>query len=109
MSIYRDLPHTPNQLSYQKKRTEDRIQLPCLDEKVVDGKRIYKYRQGLERFKQHTKRKYDADIRPIIKEETMNGTEWEVKEEKVQQHFLSILGPKSNTPKNTILIPKRTG
>ena len=55
-------------------------------------KRIYNYRQWLERFEQHTKIKYDTDIGPLFKEEAMNGTEWEVKEEKIQEDFLWALG-----------------
>ena len=51
--------------------TEDRIKLPCLDEKGLAGKRIYNYRHWLDRLKQYTKRKYEIDIGPLIKEETM--------------------------------------
>ena len=54
--------------------TEDRIKLPWLDEKRIDEKRIYNYRQWLKRFKQYTKRKYETDIGPLIKEKTMTGT-----------------------------------
>ena len=50
---------------------EDRIKLPCLDEKVHAGERIYNYRHWLDRFKQYTKRKYEIHIGPLIKEETM--------------------------------------
>ena len=75
--------------------TEDKKQTPCLDEKGVEEKRIYIYRQCLERFKQSTKRKYDTESGPLIKEETMNGTEWEVKEEKTQQNFLWAMRPKA--------------
>ena len=80
--------------------TEDRIQISCLDEKGLYGKRNRSSRQWLERFKQNTRRIYDTGIGPLIKEETMNGTEWELKEEKTQQVFLSI-GTQSNTPHNT--------
>ena len=45
---------------------EDRKKLPCLNEKGIDGKRI----QWLDRFEQYTKRKYEIDIGPLIKEET---------------------------------------
>ena len=41
------------------------------------------------------------DIGPLIKEETMNGTEWEVKKEQIQQDFFE-LGTRSNTPNNMI-------
>ena len=76
--------------------TDDRIKLPYLDEIGLDGKRIYNYRQGLDRFKQYTKRKYEIDIRPLSKEETMAGTnEWSTKEEKIQQDFLWALRPKA--------------
>ena len=73
---------------------EDRIKLPCSDEKGLDGKRIYSYRQWLDRFKQHTKQKNDIDIGPLIKEETITGTEWNNKE-KIQQDFLWALGPEA--------------
>ena len=53
---------------------EDRTKIPFLDEKEIGGKRIYNYWQRLERFKQYTKRKYEIDIGPLIKE-TMTRTE----------------------------------
>ena len=71
------------------------IQRSNLDEKRMDGKRIYNYRQWLERLKQHRKEK--TDIGSLIKEEeTMTGTEWDTKEENIQQVFL---GMRSNTTK----------
>ena len=82
LSIHRDLPYTPNQLSYRNKMTEDRIQTPSLDKNGIDGKRIYNYRQWSERFEQYTKKRYDTDIGALIKEKTMTGTEWDTKEEK---------------------------
>ena len=75
--------------------TEDLKKLPCLEEEGLDGKRIYNHRQGLDRYKQYTKRKYQIDIGLLIKEETMNGTERNTKEEKIQQDFLWALGPKA--------------
>ena len=63
--------------------TNDRIQIPCLDEKVIDRKKLYNYRQWLEGFTQNTKRKGDTDIGPLIKEEAMNGIKWEVEKEKI--------------------------
>ena len=50
---------------------EDRIKLPCLDQKGIYGKKIYNHRQWLERFKQYRKRKNEIDIGPLIKEEQM--------------------------------------
>ena len=74
---------------------EDRIKLPCLDEKGLDWKRKYDYRQWLDRFKRYTKRKYEIDIGPLIKEETMIETEWNTKEEKIQQDVFWVLGPEA--------------
>ena len=75
--------------------TEDRIKLPCLDEKGIHRKRIFDYQQWLDRFKQYTKRKYEIDIGPLFKEETMTGTECNTKEEKIQQDFLWALEPEA--------------
>ena len=41
----------------------------------------------------YTKRNYEIDVGPLIEEETKNGTEWNNKQEKVQQDFLWALGP----------------
>ena len=72
--------------------TKNRIQRPCLDEKEVDGKRIYKYRKWLDRFKQYKyTKKYDTDIGPLIKEKTMTGNERDEKEEQIQQDSLWAL------------------
>ena len=52
-------------------------------QKRIDGeRRIYNYQKWLERFKHYTKRKYDTDVGPLVKEEIMNGIEWEVKKRK---------------------------
>ena len=75
--------------------TDDRIQIPCLDESWVDVKRIYDYRQVLERFKQDTKRKYEIDTRQLIKEETITEAEWNAKEEETHQDFLWEAGPEA--------------
>ena len=64
------LPIKLNLLSHREKMAEDRIKLPCLDEKAIDGKQIHKHLQGLERFEQYTKRKYETDIGPLIKKGT---------------------------------------
>ena len=83
---------------------EDRIQIPCLEENRLHGKK-YNYRQKLKRFKQFKKRKYDTDIRPLIKEETMTGTEWDTKEAR-----LSLgIGTRSNTSNKTVRRPNQTG
>ena len=75
--------------------TEDRVKFPYLDEKVIDGTRIYNNRQWRDRFKHYTKRKYDIHIGPLNKEETLTGTEWNTKEEKIEQDFLWALGPEA--------------
>ena len=74
---------------------EDRIKLPRLDEKTIDGKKIYNRRQWLERFNQYRKRKNEIDLGPLIKEEQMTGTDWNTQEEKTQQDFLRARGPKA--------------
>ena len=70
--------------------TENRIQTPYLDKKGkrIDGKRIFNYRQWLERFKQYTKRKYNKGFGPLIKYETITAIEWNRKDKKIQQEFL---------------------
>ena len=52
--------------------TEDRVQIPCFDEKEIDGKRKNYYRRWLELFKQYTKRKEDVEVIPSFKEGTTN-------------------------------------
>ena len=74
--------------------TEDRIQKPCLYEEGMVEKKIYNYRQWLKRFKQNTKKKHIIEIGPLIKEGTITKTENNL-EEKMQQDFLWVLGPKA--------------
>ena len=40
-------------------------------------------------------RKYQIDVRPVIEEATMTGTEWKTEEEEMQQGFLWLLDPKA--------------
>ena len=75
--------------------TEDRIQIPYLDRKGVVGKRIYNYRQWLERFEQCSKTKHDTDIGPLIKEKTITGTEWDIRKHTTK--FLGHWDPKQHT------------
>ena len=56
--------------------TEYRIKIPCLDKKGIDVKRIYNYRQWLDRFKQYTKRKYEIDIGPLLEKAMTNRMEY---------------------------------
>ena len=86
--------------------TGDRIQIPCLDVKAIDGKRIYKYQQWLDRFKQYTKRKYNIDIGLLIKEGTFTETEWNLREKHTTTLSLGI-GTQCNTLNNTFRIPNR--
>ena len=74
--------------------TETRIHLPCLDEKGIDGRKIYNYRQWLERFKQYEK-KHNIQIRQTIKERTITETDCNTKEEKIQKDFLWALRHKA--------------
>ena len=69
------------------------MKIPCLDKKGIEGEKIYNQGQWLEGFKQYTKSKYELDIGPLIKEDQMNGTEWIIKEKKIQQDFVWALGP----------------
>ena len=75
--------------------TEDRTKLPCLKEKKPDGRCFFTYRSKLDKFKQKTKWKYEIDVGPLIKEETITGTGRKTKEDTIQQDFLWALGPKS--------------
>ena len=75
--------------------TDDRIKLPYLDEKGLDGERIHNYRQWIDRFKQYTKSKYEIDIGPLIKEYMTGTDERNTKQEKIQQDFLWALGPEA--------------
>ena len=76
--------------------TYDRIKLPYLDEKGLDGQRKYNYQQWIDRYKQCTKRKDKIDIGLLIKDKNMPGTdEWNNKQEKIQQDFLWALGHKA--------------
>ena len=58
--------------------TEDRTQIPCMNNKRIDGRSIYIYQQWLKRFKQNTKKKNDIDIGPLIKEGKKTATEPEL-------------------------------
>ena len=78
---------------------EDRKQIPCMNTKWLDGKRNYNYRQWLARFKQYMKTKYDIDIGPLIKEKTTTETEWDRKEEEIEQNFVWVLGPETTHQK----------
>ena len=89
INIFTEIISAPNNdqvqiiITTQKERTEDRIQVPCLDEKGIDGKRIYQYRQWLERIKRYTKRRYNTNIEPLVNEVTITETERNTKEEKI--------------------------
>ena len=75
--------------------TDDRVKLPYLDKKGLDGKGIYNYRHWIDRFKQYTKRKYEIDI-GLTKKENLTGTDkWNTKQEKIQQDFLWALRTKA--------------
>ena len=66
--------------------TDERIKLPYLDEKGLDGQRIYNYQQWIDRFKECKKCKYEMDIGPLIEEENMTGTgKWITKQEKTNR------------------------
>ena len=71
--------------------TKDKLQIPCLNEKIIDQKRIYNYRQWLKRFEQYTKKIYNIDIGLQTEKGTITETEWNTKEEKTQQNFLCSL------------------
>ena len=44
----------------------DRIHLPCLDEKKKDDRRFYNERQWSKQLKTEYKKNYDKNIRPLI-------------------------------------------
>ena len=49
--------------------------------------------QLLERFTQYTERKHDIDFGPLTKRGMVTGTEWNTKDKKKQQNFMSASGP----------------
>ena len=61
--------------------TEKTVEISCLERRRIDGKRIYNYRQWLERFKQYTKRKCGIDTEALFIETTITETDWNTKEE----------------------------
>ena len=88
--------------------TYDRIKLPYLDEKGLDGQKIYNYQQWIDRYKQCTKRKNEIEIGLLIKDKNMPGTdERNNKQKKNTRRFPVGIGTQSNAPNNQIRIPDR--
>ena len=75
--------------------TEDRIKIPCLDEKEIDGKNIYVYRQRLVQFKLYTKKKHYS-YWTTNQRRSVTETEWNTKEEKIQQDFFGLWDSKQH-------------
>ena len=93
--IHWKVPNIPNLLPHREKMAQDRKRTNVFGPERDRRKKIYNYRQWLERFKQHTKKKYETYIGPLIKEETMTETISNTEEEKMQQDFLWLLRGKT--------------
>ena len=74
--------------------TTDKIPIPYFEATGTDGKKIYKPKQWIERFRQYIKRTEKIDINELINEQPVTITDWEINhEEKVKEEFLWALGP----------------
>ena len=51
--------------------TTTNIKLPCLGHTGLDGKKLYTPNEWTERFRHHTKRIYNVDIKQILTEDTV--------------------------------------
>ena len=63
------------------------IEVPDFED-TSDGKRIYKPKQWLERFRQHTKRKHKIDITELLRGAEMTQNGWTGKETEIQEDFI---------------------
>ena len=100
--------------------TEDRIQIPFPEEKLIDGKRIYYYWQWLEQFEKYEKEKrhktwtiFQAS-KKCWNRTGQQSSPYKKKQQssrykKTTRRFSLGTGTRSNTPNNTIRIPERTG
>ena len=64
-------------------------------EATTDGKKIFTPKQGLERFRQYTKRKNKMDIAELIRGEKMTQTDGATKENQIQDDFVWGIGPEA--------------
>ena len=72
----------------------DKIPVPYFEAIGPDGKKIYKPKQWIERFRQYIKRTEKIDIIELINEQPVTITGWESHhEEKVKEEFLWAIGP----------------
>ena len=72
----------------------DRVPVPYFETIGPDGKKIYKPKQWIERFRQYIKRTEKIDITELINEQPVTITDWQTNyEEKVREEFLWALGP----------------
>ena len=71
----------------------DTIPVPYFETVGPDGKKIYKPKQWIERFRQYIKRTERIDIIELINEQPVTITGWGTHEEKVKEEFLWALGP----------------
>ena len=72
----------------------DKVPVPYFETVGPDGKKIYKPKQWIERFRQYIKRTEKIDIIELINEQPVTITGWETNhEEKVKEEFLWALGP----------------
>ena len=72
----------------------DKIPVPYFETVGPDGKKTYKPKQWIERFRQYIKRTEKIDIIELINEQPVTIAGWEINhEEKVKEEFLWALGP----------------
>ena len=72
----------------------DKIPVPYFEAVGPDGKKIYKPKQWIERFRQYIKRTEKIDITEVIKGQPVKINDWETNhEEKEREELLWALGP----------------
>ena len=69
--------------------------VPNLETKATDGNPVFTPRQWLERFPQFCKREHKIDIAPLLKGENITDTNWNGKEQAVQEDFMWGVGPEA--------------
>ena len=69
--------------------------VPNLETKATDGNPVFTPRQWLERFRQFCKREQKIDITPLLKGENITDTNWNSKEQAVQEDFIWAVGPEA--------------
>ena len=74
--------------------TTNNILLPYLDDKGLDGNKLYTPKERTERMRHYIKRIHDIDIKPALSGETIpTNTGWTAKEPIIRQDFIRGAGP----------------